>query len=106
MMELRYPLRSTFYAPIEKAFDDVHDNLKRPLRIELPPGGYNREAYIIIGASDQHTFRTEWESRHPTRFSARIRAAAGVLYRRGFRGRFEAHHHDGTLTLRRADLQK
>jgi len=102
MMELKYPARSSFYAPIENALRGVRDDLAQPLVVQLPPGGYDREAHIYIDEADRHTFRTDWQSRHPSRFSARVRAAAGSLYRLGFRGHFWAHHHDGALTLRRS----
>lgn len=101
-MELRYPGRSKFFEPIDEVIRQVSDDLVRPVHIELIPGGYDREAHILIGGLDTDTFGTEWESAHPSRFSARIRAAASVLRKRGFRGRFKAHHENGILTLQRA----
>lgn len=101
-MELPYPRTSKFYVPIEEALKGVEDDLSSPLHINLGPRGYNRGAHIQIRESDQHSFSAEWESRHPTRFSVRLRAAAAILYRLGFRGRFWVEHKRGMLTLHRS----
>lgn len=102
MVEVRYPTRSHL-GPIEAAIRAVDDDFVRPLHIDLIPGGYDREAHICITDADTDTFDTDWESAHPSRFSARIRAAACVLREHGYRGRFKARHHNGLLILQRAE---
>lgn len=100
-MELRYSTRSRFFAPIEAALLERADNIRSPLAVDLGPGGYERDVTVVVSGSDGDTFETTWASNHPSRFSARIRAAATVLHRLGIHGRFQISLHGGTLTVRR-----
>src|SRR5690348_8316996 len=100
-MDLPFSTRSRFFEPIERALREAHGSLDQPLRIVLEPGGYGRDGIVVIRSEDPHSFWTDWESRQPTRFSARVRAAATVLWRCGVYGRFRITHDDGVLTIQR-----
>lgn len=91
---------SSFAQRIEQAVRQAGD-LSRPVRIELKPGGYERDARIWIRADDRHHFLTDWTGKYPSRFSARLRAAATVLRDLGLYGEYRASHQDGLLTLHR-----
>lgn len=101
-MHLPYSTRSKFFAPIEAALAAVGNRLDEPLTITLEPLGYSRDAVVEIGAGGERTFWTDWESQHPTRFSARVRAAATVLKRRGLSGHFRIVHENGSMRIERA----
>ncbi|HEU0015417.1 MAG TPA: hypothetical protein VFQ45_17135 [Longimicrobium sp.] len=94
-----YSTRSSFFPAIENAVEKAGRDFA-DLAVYLGPRGYVRDAVIQIPGSDSRSFLTSWKG-DPTRFSARLRAAAAVLARRGIHGTFRAIHRDGTVTLRR-----
>lgn len=98
MQPVPYRTRSSFFPPIEAALDAAGEDFEE-LSVFLGPKGYERDELIQIDG-DAESFLTTWRG-EPGRFSARIRAAASVLNRRGFRGRLRAVHENGLLTLRR-----
>jgi hypothetical protein len=98
-IKVRYSTRSKFFPAIEEALDKEAGRRRGSVHIQLPPGGYARDAMIILRADDGDFFETNWRGKDPTRFSARIRAAAAVLCRRGRFGCFDVSHHDGSLTI-------
>jgi hypothetical protein len=62
--------------------------------------GYSKRIEVTIRANDTTTFRTDWESADPSRFPARIKAAATALRDCGCCGRYVIEHRDGLLTIR------
>lgn len=100
-MDLRFSVRSRFFSPIERALGTPESAIKWPVRIALEPGGYNRDVEVVIRSDDTRSFRSNWAGNDPSRFSARIRAAATVLQRKGYSGRFRVTHEDGALSIRR-----
>src|SRR5690349_18187672 len=100
-MHLRYSTRSEFFVPIQAAVDSVQGRLDHPLRIELKRGGYDRDVSVHIRPDDAHLFWADWESHQPSRFSARIRAAATVLKRAGLSGRYRISHADGVMLIQK-----
>jgi hypothetical protein len=62
-------------------------------------GGYSGRVIVNIRTADGTTFATDWERPDPTRFPARLKAAATALLHCGCMGRFELLHKDGTLTI-------
>jgi len=72
------------------------------VHIDLDEGGYDGRVIVTIHATDRTIFGTDWERADPTRFPARIRAAAAALLSCGCEGRFEVSHSDGSLTIRAA----
>jgi hypothetical protein len=98
-MELFFSTRSEFFPSIQAALDGVGGRLEHPLRIELRPGGYARDVVVVIRQDDPHAFWADWESKQPSRFSARIRAAATVLKAAGLAGRYRITHDDGVMVI-------
>lgn len=99
MQPVPYLTRSSFFPAIEAAFNSTGADFEE-LKVYLGPRGYERDETIEIPGPDAAHLLTSWRG-DPGRFSARIRAAATVLHRRGIHGRFRAIHADGLLTLRR-----
>jgi hypothetical protein len=99
-MDIPYSTRSQFFKPVEQALREAGGRVERPIGVSLRPGGYSRDVNIVIRPDDTVTFWAEWTSTQPSRFSARIRAAATVLQRFGLTGRFRITHEDGTLIIR------
>ena len=102
-MEISYCTRSRFLAICEDAIRTNVANLKRGmmLTIDLESGGYNRRVLATIDTSNDNEFETSWEQKDPTRFPARIKAAATALHHCNCPGEYEISHNDGVLTIRK-----
>ena len=75
---------------------------KSSLQIALSPdGGYSGEVRIRIGSATERNFEAYIDLSDPTRFPARIRAAATELREQGFTGEFWIRHHNGALEIQR-----
>lgn len=98
-MNLPFSTRSRFFPALEQALSRLGDDLPPDVRVFLGPRGYERDVHVTVRRDDPRTFETDWESRQPSRFSARIRAAATVLQRRGYDGTFRISHRDGVLVI-------
>ena len=100
--ELRFPEHSSFSQAFDKAIAEHSEQLLsgRVVTINLPSGGYTRRAIATIEAHNPASF---WIDKRcdPTRFSARIRAAAKSLHEQRYFGLFELAHEDGVATIRR-----
>ena len=101
-MDIGYPTRSQFLAACEAVIRDHHAELKAggTIHVGLPEGGYEDQIIITINPSNGNGFEADWGGGDPTRFPARIRAAAAALHNCGFGGRFEVSHSDGSLIIR------
>lgn len=99
MQPVPYLIHSSFFPAIQAALDSAGADFAE-LQVYLGPRGYKRDETIEVPGPDAAHLLTSWRA-DPGRFSARIRAAATVLHRRGIHGRFRAIHADGLLTLRR-----
>ncbi len=102
-MEIRYCTRSRFLVVCEDAIRTNESTLKRriTLNINLDRGGYNNRVLATIDASNHDEFDTNWNQKDPTRFPARIKAAATALHNCGCHGQYEITHNDGVLTIRK-----
>jgi hypothetical protein len=96
---IAYAATSEFFEPIEAAIRAAGGEVTAPLRVSLKPGGYGCDAHVLIRREDSQFFETDWESRQPSRFGARCKAAATVLYRTGHSGRFRIRHEGGDLII-------
>jgi hypothetical protein len=87
-MEIPYASRSKFLAKCEETIKHRLTDLLNgiPLRIEFESGGYNNR--IVATQKD------------PTRFPARIKAAATALHNCACFGRYEISHKNGVLVIR------
>jgi hypothetical protein len=101
MMYIPYATRSRFFEPIEEAFETARrcPDAGAPVSIVLAPGGYDGAIVVDTSHDENSGFAAEWERPDPTRFPARIRAAATVLRSRGCVGRYLITHRDGVLTI-------
>jgi hypothetical protein len=101
-MEITYVTKSSFLPACESAINTHRVNLDsgNPVHVDLQEGGYNGRVIVTIRTNDRSAFNTDWESTDPTRFPARIKAAATALLHCGCEGRFEISHTDGLLTIR------
>jgi len=105
-MHITYPSRSKFLEPIERSIVEERHALMagQIVTIQLEPGGYNRKVHITINSDDSSGFDTDWSGSDPTRFSARIRAAAAVLFEAAYSGVFMISHKDGVMNRVYQDL--
>ena len=101
-MDIAYATRSQFLDICEIAIKEHRTKLDAgdAIRIILREGGYNGKVSITINPDDQSSFSTDWERTDPTRFPARIKAAATALRDCGCDGKFEINHSDGLLKIR------
>jgi hypothetical protein len=101
-MDIKYPSRSKFLKACEEA---IRKNKKAllsgiPISVRFSPQGYNGEIQVKIEKTNSTTFWADWESADPTRFPARIKAAACALFREECYGVFTITHKSGILTIR------
>jgi hypothetical protein len=102
-LDIRYVTRrSQFLGPCEAAIRRHRAELDAGgiVSVNLPPGGYDGRVIVTIRPNDCSDFGTDWEHPDPTRFPARIKAAATALRNCGCEGRYEVSHSDGSLTIR------
>ena len=93
---------SRFYAPCREAIEGCirTGRLGEPATVRLASrGGYGGDVHIHVDPGQAEQFWTDWASSDPTRFPARIRAAATALRDTTRGGRFRVAHDDGTLTI-------
>jgi hypothetical protein len=105
-MDIPYVLQSVFLEPCERSIRQSRGILAagRPLRIELDAErpGYPGRIVVENRAGDGAMFGSDYMSSDPSRFPARIRAAATALRNCGFSGRFVITHREGVLDITQA----
>ncbi len=69
--------------------------------VELGAGGYPGTVRVELTEEANDSFATDWERADPTRFPARIRAAATALRDKRCFGVFSVSHDEGRLTIDR-----
>ncbi len=101
-MNIKYAKYSKFLEPCKIAIQNNSKALKNgiPIEVSFIKGGYNGEININIEA-DKSTFSTSWSNQDPTRFPARIKAAATALKYSQCLGVYKVIHNDGLLTITR-----
>lgn len=101
-MDIPYPIRSKFLDACETAIREQQARLRagKVVHVDLHGGGYDGRVTVTIHTADRAVFGADWEHTDPTRFPARIRAAAAALLHCHCAGRFEISHSDGSLTIR------
>jgi len=107
MMWIEHRKRSSFLEPCEAAIVRHRDVLFQgdTITVHLSPKGYNRRARASIIPDNPQFFWVDLESarprfKDPSRFGARLRAAALALYRQRCFGTYEIAHETGVLTIR------
>ncbi len=101
-MDIAYSTRSQFLDACEAAFrgQRAHLDAGGTVHIDLGDGGYDGRVAVTIRQSDRASFGTDWANSDPSRFPARIKAAATALLNCGCEGTFEVSHADGSLAVR------
>lgn len=106
VMDIAFLTRqSEFLRPCEDVIGCSREALETGgiVRIDLDKeGGYAGRILVTIRSNDPVYFGTNWEATDPTRFPARIKAAATALLNCGCLGRYEIIHKDGHLEIRTA----
>jgi hypothetical protein len=103
-MNIKYNVRrSGFLPPCKAAITKnlLKLNNGRTITLNFASGGYGGEIYVTIKPQNRATFSTNWNNTDPTRFPARIKAAATALRDKGFAGCFKIIHDDGMLEMQR-----
>jgi len=102
-MKIRYAIRSSFTEDCENTVRSHAESLNggSPVVVNLKPGGYSGQVKVDIIDGDPDGFCVDWKGSDPTRFPARIKAAATALYRCKYFGKFLITHANGKLTIRR-----
>lgn len=82
-MDIAYVTRSAFLPMVENAIRAERTRLDAGDTIEVPldDGGYAGRITVEIREPDATMFGTDWTNSDPTRFPARIKAAATALFR-------------------------
>jgi hypothetical protein len=101
-VDIVYSTRSQFLDACETAIRGHRADLDagRTLYVDLGEGGYAGRIVVTIRQNDRASFGADWTSSDPTRFPARIKAAATALLNCGCEGAFEVSHADGSLAIR------
>ena len=103
-MNIKFTTRSDFFEPIREALE-AHGRCpdqETPILVALSEEGYDGEILVEVLPEPDDAFLSNWEGSDPTRFPARIRAAATVLREAKCYGRFLIAHRQGLLSLTRA----
>lgn len=102
-MDIPFASRSKFLAICQETIRTNRDQLEKglALRIVLEPGGYEGHITVTIRGGNSTGFSSDWASSDPTRFPARIKAAATALRDCSCFGTFIISHSDGSLSIRR-----
>jgi hypothetical protein len=101
-MDISYASRSKFLEPCIAAIREHRADLEagETVRVLLGESGYEGRVVVHIRQTERSWFGTDWTSSDPTRFPARIKAAATALLDCGCKGEFEITHDGGTLGIR------
>jgi hypothetical protein len=101
-MDIPYSTRSKFLNACEAAIRESGAELRTGgiVHVHVEEGGYDGRVIGDIRTTSRSVFGTDWERTDPTRFPARIKAAATALLNCGYEGQFEISHSQGDLTIR------
>ena len=102
-MIISFVSHSEFLPKCVQVISDHRNQLNEGIDIEMDPGGYDGSVSVTIEAEDATGFETNWNSGDPTRFPARIRAAATALSQCGCSGTFQISVKNGVLTIKGKD---
>lgn len=100
-MQIAYVTRSKFLNVYSDAISAHSDTLNNggTLEIQSGAGGYAGRVEVELTPTRPDGFTAFWNGADPTRFPARIRAAATALKDCGFMGRFLITHKQGTISI-------
>ena len=78
---------------------------KIKIELEADAAGYSGEVRATIHPDLDEGFGSDWPGEDPTRFPARIRAAASALKDNGFKDDWMISHNDGTIKIQKPSSQ-
>jgi len=101
-VDIAYSTRSQFLDACEAAIRGHRADLDAggTVHVDLGEGGYDGRIVVTIRPDDRASFGTDWTNSDPSRFPARIKAAATALLNCGCEGAFEVSHATGSLAIR------
>ena len=71
-----------------------------PIKFNLREGGgYSGKIKVRIDKNNSDQFWADWKSKYPSRFPARIRTVAYVLFEEKHFGEFTISHFQGEITI-------
>ncbi len=104
-MRITYAQKSVFQPDLDRELNvrrlAICDGQCVTVTIQRPRPGYSGDVEVTISKNDQKYFSTNWSGNDPSRFAARIRAAATALRNNACWGRFHITHEAGVLTIQR-----
>lgn len=108
-MKIRFNAEPSMYAPlIREALQKDPEALTngQTVSVKVPiqaatKRGFERRVTVTVTA-DPDYFETDWPGADPSRFGAKLRAAATMLRQLGFEGAFVVEHEGQFITIARA----
>ena len=106
-MQITYNVRrSSFHQPCAQATEADRAKIASGsyivIQVNAKADGYPGQFNVTIDPHDWRHVEAEPDISEPTRFGARIKAAATVLRDCGFSGDFDIWHEAGTIRLRKS----
>ena len=104
-MWINYPVQPDklkFFAECSNQIRDSKDSKGKgiPIIIDLrEEGGYSGKIKVRIDNYNNNQFWTDWKNEDPTRFPARIRTVAYVLFKEKWFGEFTISHFQGEIKI-------
>jgi hypothetical protein len=108
-MHITFATHSDFLPTLESALQVESHKLAAGSAVTVhlgKGGGYDGTVTVTLRPPLTHdNFESDWDGRDPTRFPARIKAAATALRNAGWLGVFRLTHKDGELSIERLASQ-
>jgi len=100
-MKIEYNKKdSKFFEPCKKFIQNYQNQILSKEQVSINLGGSGYEGTVVIDINENNsTFNTDWVNSDPSRFPARIKACATMLYRMNFIGRYKISHYNGKLSI-------
>ncbi len=104
-MERTFNKTSKFLPQLEEHIENnmatIQSGQEVFIRLSDDLDGYANETVISIDSKNKLTFESDLDLRDPTRFPARIKAAATALRNQECDGKFRVSHKEGFVRIRR-----
>jgi hypothetical protein len=102
-MDIKFATKSRFLPELEHLIrsEPARLGVGGALCVGLNQGGYQGQITVTIDADDMEYFGTDWSANDPTRFPARVKAAATALRNCNVHGSFLITHDNGVLEIKR-----
>jgi hypothetical protein len=103
-MNIPYSLHSKFTVLCQEGIATQQGalNAGQEIHIALEAGGYSGKINVAIDKDNLIGFETDWSASDPSRFPARLKAAATALRDSDNLGRFEISHSNSVISISKA----